>query len=447
MYNTNTIVAIAAALLSGSRVGSFAPKARRSPARSGCAPHLGVTNGAQPDAPQTLEQDQQLQWNLFTDNHAVDGEWWGTWQTFNYMGDLEDSTVAAVSLQLDSADSNEVTQTHRILTSSTQSDCKTCFSSSEVATIPVATYTPETLGRRHRCAARGMAIGPSLLKSGAMSTELVLRHGDGRVRVVFQHAPVWERDVEPGSCPPQGLKLFRAMISREKLRDVVPESTESEIQGPPSAEEEKENPPVPGNPRFFRPVPPFNWHKKWSGTSWTWGQQTGDRGWSIEEMDEADSWHGRPSGDVDGTWHLRQGSVLIQCPKIIIGGVAGICRLAWLAEDDGEEGTNTDGNTAKLLRIEASVSALEPIISDDDEDMMVGFYPPTLGSLRTDIMEKIGELEGESLLEREARADGYVGITSPEETASVAASVEKKTGLSDDEKEKIQQDPRNALDF
>jgi len=139
--------------------------------------------------------------------------------------------------------------------------------------------------------------------------------------------------------------------------------------------------------------------------------------------------------------------VLIQCPKIVIGGSAGIFRLAWLAEDDGEEGTNTDGNTAKLLRIEASVSALEPIISEDDEDMMVGFYPPTLGSLRTDIMEKIGELEGESLVEREARADGYVGITSSEETGSVAASVEKKTGLSDDEKKKIQQDPRNALDF
>lgn len=286
MYRTTLLFVIAAALLSGSGVGSFAPKARGSPNRLGCASRLGVANGAQPDAPQTLEQDEQLQWSLFTDNHAVDGEWWGTWQTFNYMGDLEDSTVAAVSLQLDSENSKEVTQTHRVLTSSTQSDCKTCFSSSEVATIPVATYTPETLGRRHRCAARGMAIGPSLLKSGAMSTELVLRHGDGRVRVVFQHAPVWERDVEPGSCPPQGLKLFRAMVSREKLRDVVPDNTEGEVQGPPSAEEEKDNPPVPGNPRFFRPVPPFNWHKKWSGTSWTWGQQTGDRGWSIEEMDE-----------------------------------------------------------------------------------------------------------------------------------------------------------------
>ena len=167
-----------------------------------------------------------------------------------------------VSLQ-PNADLNEVTHTNRILSSSTQSDCETCFSSSEVTTLPVATYTPETLGRRHRCAAVGMVIGPSVLKSGAMSTELVLRHGDGRVRVTFQHAPVWERGVEPGSCPPQGLKLFRTVVSKEKLRPITAEDTEGTIQGPPTAEEEKSNPPQPGNPKFFRPVPPFFWHAKW----------------------------------------------------------------------------------------------------------------------------------------------------------------------------------------
>lgn len=138
-----------------------------------------------------------------------------------------------------------------------------------------------------------MVIGPSVLKSGAMSTELVLRHGDGRVRVTFQHAPVWERGIEPGSCPPQGLKLFRAVVSKEKLRASEMEDIEGTIQGPPSREEEEASPPTPGNPRFFRPVPPFNWHAKWAGTSWTWGPQTGDRGWQMEEMDE-----GIPGMDV-----------------------------------------------------------------------------------------------------------------------------------------------------
>ena len=302
-----------------------------------------------------------------------------------------------------------------------------------------------------------MVVGPTVLKSGAMSTELVLRHGDGRVRVTFQHAPVWERGVEPGSCPPQGLKLFRAVVSKEKLRPVA-EDTEGTIQGPPSADEEKANPPKPGNPRFFRGIPPFKWHAKWSGTSWTWGPQTGDRGWAIEQVDDADAWHGRPMGDATGTWSLRlPGGVLIQCPRVIVGGMAGICRLAWLPEDEGEVGTVDDGNTAKLLRIEASVSALEPVISDEDENMMVGFYPPSLGSLRTDILEKVGELEGESLEERAQREEGYVWAGDDDSSASEEAvapmaegsTVEKKkpAPLDEELKKKIEADPRNALDF
>ena len=36
----------------------------------------------------------------------------------------------------------------------------------------------------------------------------------------------------------------------------------------------------------------------------------------------------------------------------------------------------------------------EPIMNKDDEDMMVDFYPSSLGSLRTDLLEKMGELTG-----------------------------------------------------
>lgn len=453
--------------------GDASKPPRSSPSSSSSTTRLrvGASNGAQPDAPSTIEEDAALQWSLFTKHHALDGEWWGTWSTYNYMTDMEDSTIAAVSL-LPNAEGNEVVHTHKILTGSTKSDCDTCFSSDEVSTLPtIATYTPETLGRRHRCAASGMVVGPSLLKSGAMSTELVLRHGDGRVRVTFQHAPVWERGVEPGSCPPQGLKLFRAMVSKERLREPTGEGIEgSNLRGPPSAEEEREDPPTPGNPVFFRPIPPFKWHAKWAGTSWTWGPQTGDRGWQIEEVDEADSWHGRPAGDAPGTWSMRlPGGVLLQCPKLVVGGQAGICRLAWLPEDDGEPGSASDGNRAKLLRVEASVSALEPIISDDDEDMMVGFYPPSLGSLRTDVLEKVGELEGQTLEERERAAEGYVwddgGLGDDVAPKAMAASdasksedegvegssqnkaVTKSAPIDEAMKKKIADDPRNALDF
>jgi len=422
-----------------------------------------VVNGS-PDAPKTIDEDNALQWEMFTRHHALDGEWMGTWSTYNYMGDLEDSTVAGVSLkqQHDDDSASSVVQTHRILTSSTTSDCETCYSSSQFTTLPtIATYTPQTLGRRHRCAAVGMVIGPTVLpKSGTMSTELVLRHGNGRLRVTFQHAPVWSRDVEPGSCPPQGLKLFRTIVSKEKLRRSRRTTMDDDdddsntIEGPPNAAEEISFPPTTGNPKFFRPVPPYKWWAKWAGTSWTWDPQTGDRGWSIAEIDEADSWHGR-NGDADGVWSLRlPGGVLLQCPRVIIGGVAGLCRLAWMPEDDGIVGTVEDGNKAKLLRIEASVIALEPIISDDNDDMMIGFYPPTLGSLRTDILEKIGELEGASLEERAKANVGYVWNAEEDGSTENIMALERtdnsmaQTVVANERKaSRIDEDPRNSLDF
>ena len=110
-------------------------------------------------------------------------------------------------------------------------------------------------------------------------------------------------------------------------------------------------------------------------------------------MEEGDAWHGRPMGDGTDVWSMRlPGGILMQCPRVIVGGQAGICRLAWLPEEDTDD--------AMLLRIEAGVLALEPILDDDDESMMVGFYPPTLGSLRCDVMKKQGELEDVSQLKR-----------------------------------------------
>lgn len=140
-------------------------------------------------------------------------------------------------------------------------------------------------------------------------------------------------------------------------------------------------------------------HKKWAGTAWTWGEQTGDRGWSVTDLEETDAWHGRPTGDTPDTWSLRlnAGGILLQCPRIITSGFAGICRVAWLPDKSEDNGGN--GIDSKLLRMEASVLALEPII-DEEQDVMLGFFPPTLGSLRCDTFSKMGELENASMLEK-----------------------------------------------
>jgi len=233
----------------------------------------------------SINEEMEIQWDLFT-KHQAKGKWRGTWTTLDYMGDIQDETTASVNLILDD-ESNSVEHTHEIVMGKIASDCETCYDSEDVRTIPVGKYTPGNMSK-YRCASVAMCAGPSLMKSGAMSTELVLTHGNGRVRVVYQHAPVWEEGVEPGSCPPQALKLFRTMVSREAL----------DADAPPSRETEEKNPPARGNPRFFRGVPPFQWHKKWAGSSWTWGEQTGDRGWAIENLEEVDAWHGRPTGDT-----------------------------------------------------------------------------------------------------------------------------------------------------
>lgn len=336
----------------------------------------------------------RIQWELFQKHHAR-GSWRGTWDSYDYIGDVIDSTVASVVLEESQQQPGVVTQTHEIVTGETKSDCPTCFDSTNIHTLPVAQYTSGAL-RRQRLGSVGLINGPTVLRSGAMSTELALVHGDGRLRVIFYHAPVWEKGVEPNTCPPQGLKVYRATVCREALRPL-----------PPTRSNEQDQPPTEGNPTFNRPVPPFAWHANWSGTSWTWGETRGDEGWKLDEMDELDSWHGRPTGDTANTWNLRlPGGVLIQCPRIIrasegsdedggLNGMAELMRVAWLPTND------------RLLRLEASVLAMDRPILDPNDGAIVGFQPPRLGSLRTDVVRKVGELEGVSLLERERkRKDG-----------------------------------------
>ena len=167
-------------------------------------------------------------------------------------------------------------------------------------------------------------------------------------------------------------------------------------------------------------------------------------------MEEGDCWHGRPMGDGEGVWSMRlPGGILMQCPRVIVGGQAGICRLAWLPEEDDEN--------AALIRIEASVLALEPILDEGDESMMVGFHPPTLGSLRCDVMKKLGELDESSTLKQlmdiDANSesnDGEGGIRPRDETeapppSEVMAAPSKSPPLPTDN-EGSKKDDEDGLD-
>jgi len=399
------------------RTQAFTPSRTRS-ARAGFAsPALLVSPGFTEEV-----DDEAVQWELFQKHHAR-GSWRGVWTSHDYIGDVIDETVASVDLN--AKDDGSVEQTHTIVVGAKKSDCATCFDSMETKVFPVATYSPGNM-RNSRMAAVSMVNGPTILRSGAMATELVLKQGDGRLRVTLQHAPVWEQGVEPGSCPPQGLKLFRCTVSREALRSTAP-----------TPETEAKDPPTEGNPVFFRPVPPFNWHKKWSGTSWTWGPQAGNRGWEITEMEETDAWHGITPVEQ---WNLRMGPVHVQCPRVITDANVGLCRLAWLPDDE------------TLLRVEAGVQALQPMIVEDD--MMVGFEPPALTSLRCDMMKKVGELENASKPSRdwkdvEDNTEKAGEASAPSSSSEESESSSSAATISKDEtspKAKSNEPPESGLD-
>jgi hypothetical protein len=152
--------------------------------------------------------------------------------------------------------------------------------------------------------------------------------------------------------------------------------------------------PTPGSgnhPTFDRSVPPFDWHKKWSGSSWTWGPEAGDRLWSIPELEiGVDDWHGCAPVEA---WNLRlPGGIFIQLPRVVTSDTIELCRLAWMPDED------------TLLRLEAGVMALQPIYGIDD--FVAGFKPPKLASLRCDVLQKEGDLEGvPSFVKMEALED------------------------------------------
>ena len=186
--------------------------------------------------------------------------------------------------------------------------------------------------RRMATAGPGLINGPTVLRSGAMSTEVALRHGDGRIRVTFQHAPAWKQDREQGVGLPDALGLYRIVVRREALRPRAPtkgnekaaaEAAKADgVAGAEPADPLNPNKGLVGPPVFWRGVPPFKWAEEgevYSGHSHKWvpGEGLTSEPKRLEEPDER--WHER--FQVEGVWHLRLGAILIQCPTRIFANL------------------------------------------------------------------------------------------------------------------------------
>ena len=100
-------------------------------------PVMALASGS--DAGSVTVDADAVQWELFKKHHAR-GSWRGIWTTVDYMGDVEDETVASVDLALeqDETGMEMVRHTHTIAVGATKSDCATCFDAEQTRTLPVA---------------------------------------------------------------------------------------------------------------------------------------------------------------------------------------------------------------------------------------------------------------------------------------------------------------------
>lgn len=231
-------------------------------------------------------------------------------------------------------ESAQLSQT--VTVASVGSDCERCFDSAEAKVLPLGAVSRAAGLGRTAVVGPCLVTGPSVLKSGAMSTEVGLRYKDGRVRVLFQHAPAWAREnPTPGQGPPDALDLLRVTVRREALRPAAPtaqaeaKAAEAAAASAASAEEAAAAELAAG-PRFWRGVPPYKWAQEddglvWQGNSHTWqpggggtafgGGATVNPTRTLAFDAPADVWHERFTGDDDNTWHLRlPGGILLQAP-------------------------------------------------------------------------------------------------------------------------------------
>ena len=114
----------------------------------------------------------------------------------------------------------------------------------------------------------------------------------------------------------------------------------------------------------------------------------------------------------------------MQSPRMITPDATGLLRVAWMPNDE------------VLLRAEAGVLALQPMELSEDEDIdestVFAFEPPSLASLRCDVLRKTGDLEGEPQFVKDQRAkEAAAAAAAAAPAATPQKAVEENTGMVD----------------
>ena len=179
-----------------------------------------------------LEAYHRSQWELFVTHHT--GHFFGIQAGYDpEEPTVEDYLYCEQRLE-PSADGSEVKHVSALVLGEIRADCETCFDSERLKSKEVGTYRVGKL--KSRLCANVEVRGPGLTPRG-ISTELILRHGDGRVRVLLAHAPVEFADVAGVGSVPCVYALKDVVIVRERLgRRPLKADTDPDVMWVPTAD-------------------------------------------------------------------------------------------------------------------------------------------------------------------------------------------------------------------
>ena len=297
------------------------------------------------------------QWQLYA---AQSGRWEGVWTTFDSQGIEQLAHTGCWDVSLDGDDA-----VHKMEVPGPDGYPRQ---------IPVGTYTRGKLGRQ-TCAGAGMVSGPTLLRSGLMSTELLLRYGASRLRVAVQHAPAEANEGVEDAVP--ALLCFRCVVARERC-DGAPPTREVEAtrwQG-----HEDDLPDDQDNTHFWKGRSPYSWRRDWVGESDVAIRDTLEHFELPDGLDDEESWHeSTRSGEASYNLALP-GGIRVQAPQIIPAAQPVPIRVAWMP------------NAQTLLRAEGVVTALEAVEGSDER-----LAPPRLVTFRADCLKDRGPKPGDPI--------------------------------------------------
>lgn len=170
------------------------------------------TVGAGPLGPLELQKFHSAQWELYIKNHA--GYWKGVQTGYDPENDeVADFMYTEVNLAKNDRNT-EIVHTNSYVQGEIRSDCEVCFDSERLKSKQVGVYV---LGKlRSRLCANVEIRGPGVTPNG-LSTEIVFRHGDGRIRALLAYSAIDFMEIECMGVVPSTFLLKDIVVVRERL--------------------------------------------------------------------------------------------------------------------------------------------------------------------------------------------------------------------------------------